>query len=44
VTTASKRSSTHGYDQGRDEAAAFLKHDMVLNSQGLDAWLSWLER
>ena len=39
-----ERLVAHGYDQGRDAAAAFLKHDMVLNSQGLDAWLSWLER
>ena len=39
-----QRLAAHGYDQGRDSAQAFLKHDMVLNSQGLDAWLSWLER
>lgn len=38
------RLAAHGYDQGREAAQAFLKHDMVLNSQGLDAWLSWLER
>jgi glyoxylase-like metal-dependent hydrolase (beta-lactamase superfamily II) len=39
-----KRLVAHGYDRGRESAQAFLKHDMVLNSQGLDAWLSWLER
>ena len=39
-----RRLAAHGYDQGREAAQAFLKHDMVLNSQGLDAWLSWLER
>ena len=39
-----QRLAAHGYDQGREAAQAFLKHDMVLNSQGLDAWLSWLER
>ena len=38
------RLAAHGYDRGRDSAQAFLEHDMVLNSQGLDAWLSWLER
>jgi glyoxylase-like metal-dependent hydrolase (beta-lactamase superfamily II) len=38
------RLAAHGYEQGRDAAQAFLKHDMVLNSQCLDAWLSWLER
>jgi len=39
-----ERLAAHGYGQGREAAQAFLKHDMVLNSQGLDAWLSWLER
>jgi glyoxylase-like metal-dependent hydrolase (beta-lactamase superfamily II) len=39
-----ERLAAHGYDQGREAAQTFLKHDMVLNSQGLDAWLSWLER
>ena len=39
-----QRLTAHGYDQGREAAQEFLKHDMVLNSQGLDAWLSWLER
>jgi len=39
-----ERLAAHGYDQGRETAQDFLKHDMVLNSQGLDAWLSWLER
>jgi len=38
------RLAAHGYAQGREAAQDFLKHDMVLNSQGLDAWLSWLER
>ncbi|HSN52214.1 MAG TPA: MBL fold metallo-hydrolase [Woeseiaceae bacterium] len=38
------RLAAHGYDRGREAAQAFLEHDMVLNSQGLDAWLSWLER
>ena len=39
-----QRLVAHGYDRDRDEVAAFLKHDTELNSQGLDAWLSWLER
>ena len=39
-----ERLAEHGYGPGREAAQAFLKHDMVLNSQGLDAWLSWLER
>ena len=34
----------HGY-RGDDETLRSLIHwDVVLNSQGLDAWLSWLER
>jgi glyoxylase-like metal-dependent hydrolase (beta-lactamase superfamily II) len=40
----SERLVAHGYDQGRDAMWSLLQHDMKLNSQGLDAWLSWLER
>ena len=39
-----ERLVAHGYDKGRDAMWSFLQHDMILNSQGLDAWLSWLER
>ena len=39
-----QRLAAHGYEQGREAAQDFLNHDMVLISQGLDAWLSWLER
>ena len=34
----------HGYDKGREAMWSLLQHDMNLNAQGLDAWLSWLER
>jgi glyoxylase-like metal-dependent hydrolase (beta-lactamase superfamily II) len=40
----SERLVAHGYDRGRDAMWSLLQHDMKLNSQGLDAWLSWLER
>ena len=40
----SERLVAHGYDKGRDAMWSLLQHDMTLNSQGLDAWLSWLER
>ena len=40
----SERLVAHGYDTGRDAMWSVLQHDMTLNSQGLDAWLSWLER
>lgn len=40
----SERLVAHGYDKGREAMWSLLKHDMKLNSQGLDAWLSWLER
>lgn len=40
----SERLVAHGYDKGRDAMWSLLQHDMKLNSQGLDAWLSWLER
>jgi glyoxylase-like metal-dependent hydrolase (beta-lactamase superfamily II) len=39
-----ERLVAHGYDKGRDAMWSLLQHDMKLNSQGLDAWLSWLER
>ncbi len=39
-----KRLVAHGYDKGREAMWALLQHDMKLNSQGLDAWLNWLER
>ena len=40
----SERLFAHGYEQDRDAMWSLLQHDMKLNSQGLDAWLSWLER
>jgi glyoxylase-like metal-dependent hydrolase (beta-lactamase superfamily II) len=40
----SERLEAHGYARGRDAMWLLLEHDMKLNSQGLDAWLSWLER
>ena len=40
----SERLVAHGYDKGRDAMWSLLQHDMKMNSQGLDAWLSWLER
>ena len=40
----SERLVVHGYDKGREAMWSLLQHDMKLNSQGLDAWLSWLER
>ena len=40
----SDRLIAHGYDKGREAMWSLLQHDMNLNSQGLDAWLSWLER
>ncbi len=39
-----ERLVAHGYDRGRAAMWSLLEHDMKLNSQGLDAWLSWLER
>ena len=39
-----RRIKAHGYE-GDDESLRSLIHwDVVLNSQGLDAWLSWQER
>lgn len=40
----SGRLVAHGYGAGREAMWSLLQHDMKLNSQGLDAWLSWLER
>lgn len=40
----SERLFAHGYEQDKDTMWSLLQHDMKLNSQGLDAWLSWLER
>ena len=40
----SERLVQHGYDKGREAMWSLLQHDMNLNAQGLDAWLSWLER
>ena len=40
----SNRLVAHGYDKGREAMWSLLQHDMILNAQGLDAWLSWLER
>jgi glyoxylase-like metal-dependent hydrolase (beta-lactamase superfamily II) len=40
----SERLTAHGYDKGREAMWSLLQHDMNLNAQGLDAWLSWLER
>jgi glyoxylase-like metal-dependent hydrolase (beta-lactamase superfamily II) len=39
-----ERLEAHGYGRGRDAMWSLLQHDMELNSQGLDAWLNWLER
>ena len=39
-----ERLVAHGHDSSRDAMWSLLQHDMKLNSQGLDAWLSWLER
>ena len=39
-----ERLVAHGHDRSKDELWSLLQHDMKLNSQGLDAWLSWLER
>lgn len=40
----SDRLVAHGFDGGRDTMWSLLRFDMILNSQGLDAWLSWLEK
>ena len=34
----------HGYAGDRDAMWSVLQFDVVLNSQGLDSWLGWLER
>ena len=34
----------HGYAGDRDAMWSVVQFDMQLNSQGLDSWLSWLER
>ena len=39
-----ERLVAHGYNKGREAMWTVLRDDMKLNSQGLDAWLSWLER
>jgi glyoxylase-like metal-dependent hydrolase (beta-lactamase superfamily II) len=40
----SDRLSDHGYSGDSDAMWSIIDVDVVLNSQGLDAWLSWLER
>ena len=39
-----ERLVAHGHERRREAMWSLLQHDMTLNSQGLDAWLSWLER
>ena len=34
----------HGFQGDRDAMWSVMQFDVVLNSQGLDAWLNWLER
>jgi glyoxylase-like metal-dependent hydrolase (beta-lactamase superfamily II) len=38
------RIRAHGYQGDDDTLRALIHWDVVLNSQGLDAWLSWMER
>jgi glyoxylase-like metal-dependent hydrolase (beta-lactamase superfamily II) len=38
------RLATHGYAGDRDAMWSVMQFDVKLNSQGLDTWLSWLER
>lgn len=38
------RLAKHGYQGDRDTIWSVVQFDIDLNSQGLDAWLSWLER
>ena len=38
------RIRAHGFDGDRDSMWSIIEFDVVLNSQGLDSWLSWLER
>jgi len=40
----SDRLIAHGYQGDRDAKWSVVQHDVKLNSQGLDAWLQWLER
>ena len=40
----SDRLAAHGYPGDRDSIWSVVQHDVKLNSQGLDAWLHWLER
>ena len=39
-----ERLVAHGHERRREAMWSLLQHDMTLNSQGLDAWLNWLER
>ena len=39
-----ERLAAHGFKGDRDAMWSVMQFDVVLNSQGLDAWLSWLER
>ena len=39
-----RRLEDHGFAGDRDAAWSVVQFDVVLNSQGLDAWLTWLER
>ena len=38
------RLQEHGFAGDRDAMWSVMQFDVVLNSQGLDAWLGWLER
>jgi glyoxylase-like metal-dependent hydrolase (beta-lactamase superfamily II) len=38
------RVRAHGYQGDEDTLRGLIHWDVVLNSQGLDAWLSWMER
>lgn len=40
----SARLRAHGFAGDRDAMWSVMQFDVVLNSQGLDSWLSWLER
>ena len=39
-----ERLTAHGFHGDRDAMWSVVQYDVALNSQGLDAWLSWLDR
>ena len=39
-----ERIVAHGYQGDAETLRSLIHWDVVLNSQGLDAWLTWLER